>query len=263
MFVFLALVDGDSELGLVVDFRDGADVRHALVDLGGGPIVPNHLVSDRVDVILGVEVVQLMGQELSDGEEDERTDAQNVLIGALGHHDLGHLSVLVSLDVNAPVNGQGGQLLVLLALGNVLIAVDGLILVKHGLVFAGAAHVIMIGAANLPTLDRGAVLLADLTNGVLAVLQGRFDVDQSPADGLVDFFRPEGAVQVHPLVHVVVEQSSRAVRGGVAPHVAEQTLAHVVGLPRGHHRRAHLEHHLGQFVLVQAFVLLHDGGSRR
>ena len=76
--------------------------------------MPEDLVSDGVDVVLGVEVVQLVRQELPDVEEGQRSDPEGVLVDPL-RHDLGHLPVLVPVHEDATVDGQSGQLLVFLA----------------------------------------------------------------------------------------------------------------------------------------------------
>ena len=99
-----------------------------------------------------MEIVELVRQKLTDIEKGEAANPESVLVDALGH-DLGHLPVLVAVDVNPPVDGQGRQLLVLLPLRNVLVAKDGLVLVEHDPVLGGAAHVVIVGAPVLETFD--------------------------------------------------------------------------------------------------------------
>ena len=59
-----------------------------------------------------MEIVQLVGQELADVEEGDVSDPEGVRVDALVHH-FGHLTVLVTVDVDATVHRKSRQLLVL------------------------------------------------------------------------------------------------------------------------------------------------------
>ena len=115
VLLILHNVGGDPKLWLVAIVRYPAGVLGALVDFRHGPEVAQDLVTDRVDVVLRVKVVQLVGQQLSHVEEGQRSHPQRVLVDALCH-DFGHLAVLVAIDVDAAVDGQRRQLLILFAL---------------------------------------------------------------------------------------------------------------------------------------------------
>lgn len=104
---------------------DRADVAATFVGTPHAPVEAYDLVADRVDVIGRVEVLQLMRQQLPDAEEDERADAQQMVVLRMVH-DCGDLAILVAVHVDATVHGQGGELVVLLALLHVLRAEGGL-----------------------------------------------------------------------------------------------------------------------------------------
>ena len=253
------------KLRLVVHLNDAAGVGPALVQFTQRPVVTDNLVPDRIDELFVVEVVQLMRQDLADRVEEKRADSQDLGVDAVSHH-LGHLPVLVALDVNAAVDGERCELLILLTLGHVLVAVNALVLEEDCTVLVGAPDVVEVCAANFETLHGGPVLFADLAVQVGAILQGRFDVDQSAVLSLVNFFGPQGTVQMDPLVDVVVEKPGRAVSRSVAFHVAEEALAGVVSVSWRHDRDAHLTHHRRQVILVQllvAFLCRRFAGSRQ
>ena len=167
--------------------------------------------------------MELVRQKLTDIEKGEAANPESVLVDALGH-DLGHLPVLVAVDVDTSVDSERGQLLILLTLGDVLVAKDRLVFVKHDPVLGGAPHVVVVGAAVLETLDGGSGHLAHLAHQVGPVLQGFFDVDQSSAHGFIDVFAPEGAVQVNPFVDVIVQQPGGPVSWCIALHPTKQAL---------------------------------------
>merc|ERR1712004_144020 len=166
-----------------------------------------------------------------------------------GHHAC-DLPVLVPLDVHAPVHCQCCQLVVLLSVELVIPAVHSLVLVEGGLLLDGATEVVDVCASGLEALDAGSALLASRAVVVRSVLESRLTIDESSGHGLVHLLAPEGAVQVNPLVHLVVEKSSRPVCCCVSPHVAEEAGPCVFLPSRRHHCDSHLEHHLRQVLLV-------------
>ena len=62
-----------------------------------------------------MEVPELVWKQLADIEEGEGANPQEMRFHS-GGHDARHLTVLIPLDVDSPVDGQGGQLVVLLSL---------------------------------------------------------------------------------------------------------------------------------------------------
>ena len=103
-----------------------------------------------------------------------------------------------------------------------LVAEDRLVFVEHNPVFSGASDMVVVGAPVLETLDSRPWLLANFADQIDAVLEGGLDVDQSSWNSFVDFLAPESAVQMNPLVHVVVQKSPATVGRSVALHAAEQ-----------------------------------------
>lgn len=77
--------------------------------------VPDDLISDWIDVVFRVEIPELVWQELAHGNENQGSHPEDVLVNARCHH-FGDLSVLIALDVDATVDGQGVELLVLFPL---------------------------------------------------------------------------------------------------------------------------------------------------
>lgn len=167
-----------------------------------------------------------------------------------------------------------------------LVAVDTFVLVKHGPVLGGAPDMVVVGTPDLPTLDGGAVFLADFAIQRPSRLECSFYIHQSPANRFInlmgedgeklfktlptclsayDFFnissntyvlRPKRAVQMDPFVDIVVKKPSGSVCRRIALHVTEETFPRVLHLPRRHHCQSHLEHHGGQLVFIHLLVLL-------
>ena len=241
------------KLGLVVDLGNAAGVRTTLVQLTQRPVVSDDLVSDGEDVISGVKVVKLVRQNLTDRQEEERADSQNLSVNSMSHH-FGNLSVFVAIDVHSSVDCQGCQLLIFFALGHVLVAVNTFVLEENCPIFVGTSDVVKICAADFETLDSGSVLFTDFAVKVDTGLQGRLDVDESAVLSFVNFLRPECAVEMNPLVDVVVEKPGGTVGRTVTLHVTEETLARVLSVSWRHHRHSHLEHHGRQVIFVQLLV---------
>lgn len=192
-----------------------------------------------------MESGQLVGQELADRQESQRSDAQQVTrlagVRVAGRsvlvHDGGHLTVLVSVDVDSPVDGQRRQLFLLdvddrsgtgaRTLGQVLRAVDGLVFQKDAAFLDGAAEVVDGRAAQLETLDAGAVAVAVKTSLKETQFEGRVDVHQSSVDHFENVLVPKGAVQMDPAVHVEIDQPGRTVRDAIAFQAAKEALTFV------------------------------------
>merc|ERR1712038_987074 len=190
-----------------------------------------------------------MRKKLSNTEESHGSNPEDVRLHPSGH-DVGHLPVLVPVDVDSPVDRQCRQLIVLLPLGGVVFTEHRLVLVEGASLLHSAVEVEDVSAPCLEALDGGVVLLADHAVAVDVVLKCRLAVDESSGHGLVHLLAPEGAVEMNPLVHLVVEKSSRPVRCCVSSHVAEEAGPCVFLPSRRHHRDSHLEHHLRQVLLV-------------
>lgn len=74
-----------------------------------------NLVTNRVDVVRCVKDRELMRKKLAHAEEDEGADSHQVVQLRVVHHG-GDLPLLVPLNIHAPIDAQGRQLVVLVVL---------------------------------------------------------------------------------------------------------------------------------------------------
>jgi hypothetical protein len=119
-----------------------------------------------------------------------------------------------------------------------------------------AAEVVSGSAAQFEALDGGAVLLADGARLRQAQLQRLLKVHERAVLRLVHVVGPQRAVEVHPLVDVVVEQAAGAVGGTVAQLVAEHALPRVVRQLGRHQRHARAEQQVRQLAVARLLVLV-------
>ena len=101
------------------------------------------------------------------------------------------LSILIAIDVDAPEDGQGCQLIFFVAagLGRVLGAKDSLVLVKDAALFDGTAQVEDGRATMLETLDGGAGGVAVQARHQQRLFQGDVNVHQRAVHHLKDLFK--------------------------------------------------------------------------
>lgn len=118
-----------------------AHVSTSLVQSAHAPVEPNDLVSYWVDAVGGVEILELVGEELTDVEEDQTAHSEQVVVVRV-MHDSGHLFVFVAVYVNAPRHGQGGEFVVLFVFGYVGCAEDGLVFVENAVVLDCAVQMV-------------------------------------------------------------------------------------------------------------------------
>lgn len=254
------LQNTDLEQWTSVVLADAAAVAAALVGDAGAPIDPRGVVANGEDGRGRVEVGHLGGQQLADRVEDEPPNAEQVnAVAAL--QDAGDLLHLVALDVDAPQDGERAELVFAGALQLVLSAQHGLVLEEHAARPDGAGEVVDVGAAQSVAAVGGARFLAVRAQGPKAAAQRHLHVDEGAALGLVHFCGPQGAVQVHPQVHVDVQQAGRPVRGAVALVVAETAFALVPGQPvwtKGNAQAFHELRHLTTTLFLRTSLAYGD-----
>lgn len=95
------------------------DIATTFIRASHAPIESHDLVADRIDVVGRMEILQLMRQQLPDAEEDERANTQQVIVLRMMHHR-GDLAILVTVHVDATIDRQGSELVVLLVLLHML-----------------------------------------------------------------------------------------------------------------------------------------------
>ena len=81
-----------------------------------------------------------------------------------------------------------------------------LILVKYASLFHGTSEVIHVGTTKFEAPHSGTGLEADNAVECECLLQPFFCVHQGSTDCLIHFFCPQGTVQMHPFVHIIVQQ---------------------------------------------------------
>ena len=80
-----------------------------------------------------------------------------------------------------------------------------LILEEHAVITNSTTKVIDIGTACFMTTNCSTTFTAVAAGECEPPLKRCIDVDQRTVQSLVDFLRPEGAVQVYPCIHCIVE----------------------------------------------------------
>lgn len=218
------------EQGPAVVLADAAAVAAALVGQPGAPVDARGLVAHWEDGGGGVEVGHLGGEQLAHRVEDESAHAEQVdAIAPL--QDAGDLLHLVALDVDAAQDGERAELVFAGALQLVLGAQHGLVLEEHAARADGAGEMVDVGAAQAVAAVGGARFLTEGAKGPQAAAQGHLHVHEGSPLGLVHLRGPQRAVQVHPQVHVDVQQARGSVGGAIAFLVAEAALAFIPRQP--------------------------------
>lgn len=110
--------------------------------------------------------------------------------------------------------------------------------------------------SQFKTLDGGAVFLTHRTRLRQTELQRLLQIHQRAILRLVDVVAPQRAIEMHPLVDVVVEQAAGAVARSVAQLVAEHALARVVRQLGRHQSHASAEQQVRQLSVARLFVFV-------
>lgn len=237
------LQNTDLKQGTPVVLVDATAVAASLVGHSRAPVDACGLIANGEDGSGRVEVGHLGREQLANGMKDETADTEQVdPITSL--QDAGDLLHLVALNVDPPQDSKHVQLILTGALQLMLSAQHGLVLEKHAASPAGTCKVVDIWAANSVTAVSGARFLAVSAQSSQSTTQGDLHIDEGPPLGLVHLCGPQGTVEVHPQVHINVQQPGGAVRGSVAFLVAEAAFTFVPRQPVGPKSDAQAVHEL-------------------
>lgn len=246
------LQNANLKQGAAIILADAAAVAAPLIGYTRAPVDTRGLVANGEDGGGRVEVGHLGGQQLANGVEDKTAHAEQVY-PVTPLQDAGNLLHLVTLNVNTAQNGKRTEFILTGALQLMLRAQHGLVLEEHAPRSNGTRKVVDIWTAQPITAVGGTGFLAVGAKSPQSATQSHFHVNQGAPLSLIHLCGPQSTVEMHPQIHVDVQQTCGPVCGPVPFLVAEAAFALVPGQPvrsKGDAQAFHQLRHLSAALLL-------------